>query len=178
MEKIKIVILLLLSVLSSHVQADEQLYKIELLIFSQDMLSTEVFDQIESQIAWPRHTVKRSAYKRVDSKNMSLYASYAKLARSNNYQPLKHVAWIQGIKENRLGTAVQISNADRSINGFFRIQRGNLLHMIADIEYSPGSYMDSVIYRLKEKRRFKLNEIHYLDHPKFGMLVRISLLSE
>ena len=105
---------------------------------------------------------------------MNLDGSFAQLARVQNYQALMHVAWVQPVKENSLSTAVQISNAAGTINGFFRIQRGNLVHMIADIEYSPGSYAGSVIYRLNEKRRFKLNETHYLDHPKFGILARIS----
>ena len=178
MKKIKAVILLMLSLVSSYVYADEKMYKIELVIFSQDMPNTEVFDQTESEIVWPRNIVKRSSYEKVDSEDMGLLESYAKLARNNNYNPLKHVAWIQGVKENRLSIAVQLGRGDPTIKGFFRIQRGHLLHMIADLEYSPYSDMGSVIYRLKEKRRFKLNEIHYLDHPKFGMLARVSPYSE
>lgn len=173
MKKIKSVILVILSLVSSYAYANEQLYKIELMIFTQDMSNTEVFEQTESNIAWPRNTVRRSSFKKVGYQQMNLTASYAKLARSNHYHPLKHVAWIQSVKQNQLGSAVQIGNTGGNINGFFRIQRGNLLHMIADIEYSPDS---NTIYRLKEKRRFKLNDTHYLDHPRFGMLVRISLL--
>ena len=169
MEKRKIVVLLLLTLFCFNVKA-ERFYKIELVIFSQNMPNTEVFDQTKSLIEWPGRVVQRSSYKRVSSKYMSLHGSYAKLAQGHSYHPLMHVAWIQGAKKNRLSTAVKISNAEGTINGFFRIQRGNLVHMIADIEYSPGS----VIYRLNEKRRFKLNETHYLDHPKFGVLARVS----
>ena len=32
--------------------------------------------------------------------------------------------------------------------------------------------------RLKEKRRLKLNEKHYFDHPKFGILLQVSRLEE
>ena len=31
-------------------------------------------------------------------------------------------------------------------------------------------------YRLTEKRRLKLNEKHFFDHPKFGLLVQVSRL--
>ena len=31
-------------------------------------------------------------------------------------------------------------------------------------------------YRMVEKRRLKLNERHYFDHPKFGLLVQVSRL--
>jgi len=175
----KLLSLLLLSLCCINVYADERLYKIELVIFSQEMPNTEVFDQTESRIAWPRqrYLVKRAEYEEVSPEDMNLDGSFAQLARVQDYQALMYVAWIQPVKENRLSTAVQISNTDGTINGFFRLQRGHLVHMIADIEYSPDPYADSVIYRLNEKRRFKLNETHYLDHPKFGILARVSPIS-
>lgn len=166
----KILTLLLLNLFCSTVTASEQLYKIELIIFLQDMPNTEVFDQIETQIAWPKKVVKRSTFEKVSREDMSLLGSFANISVSQTYQPLMHVAWLQSVESNKLGTAVQISNRGGTINGFFRIQRGNLVYMIADIEYSS----DSIIYRLNEKRRFKYNETHYLDHPKFGILARIS----
>ena len=170
----KILTVILLSFLGFNALAADRLYKIELVIFSQQMPNSEVFDQTESHIEWPRRLMNRSAYKAVNPQYMSLHGSYARLARSIDYQPLMHVAWIQSVKPNSLSSAVKISNPEGSINGFFRLQRGNLVHMIVDLEYSPGS----VIYRLNEKRRFKLNETHYLDHPKFGMIARISPIGD
>ena len=173
MKKSKLISLLILSLCCINVYAAERLYKIELVVFSQNMPNTEVFDQTESRIAWPKRVVNRASYKKVSPEYMNLDGSFAQLARVQNYQALMHVAWVQPVKENSLSTAVKISNAAGTINGFFRIQRGHLVHMIADIEYSQGP----VIYRLNEKRRFKLNETHYLDHPKFGILARVSPVS-
>ena len=172
MDNRKLIALLILSLFCINVLAGEQLYKIELVIFSQNMPNTEVFNQTQSQITWPSRVVKRSAYKKVGSQYMKFHGSYAALKRAKNYRPLMHIAWLQSVRSNRMGSAVEISNAEGTINGFFRIQRGSLVHMIADIEYTP----DSNIYRLNEKRRFKLNETHYLDHPKFGIIARISPL--
>ena len=172
----KLLTILILCSMTVISHATEKLYKIELVIFAQDMPNTEVFDQTESQIRWPRQIRGLASFQQVDSANMRLHGSYAQLARGQNYQPLMHVAWIQSVGAHRLGAAVQISNAEGTINGFFRLQRGNLIQMIADIEYSPDPYVGAVIYRLHEKRRFKLNETHYLDHPKFGILVRVSPL--
>jgi len=170
----KLFILFILSMFSITLKADERLYKIELIVFSQNMPNTEVFDETESLIAWPKTVLARSSYKRVSPEYMMLNDSYAKLARGKDYHPLMHVAWIQAVESNRLSTAVQITNPEGTLDGFFRLQRGHLVHMIADIEYSPEPYIDSVIYRLNEKRRFKLNETHYLDHPKFGIVARVS----
>jgi hypothetical protein len=172
MKKTKFLSLLILILLSNNAYAKQQLYKIELVIFSQAMLNTEEFDQTESKIAWPKRVFNLSSLKNVNSENMSLRGIYTKLARGENYRPLMHVGWYQSAAKNSKSDAVKISNPEGTINGFFRVQRGHLVYMLTDIEYSP----ESAIYRIKEKRRFKLNEIHYLDHPKFGILVRISPL--
>ena len=171
----KIVSLLILSLFYINALADERLYKIELLIFSQKMPNTEVFDQTESKIAWPRNVANRLSYKSVSSGHMLLRDSYRRIARSANYKPLMHVAWIQSARSNSNSRAIKITNDSGTIDGFFRIQRGHLIHMMADIEYTPtSSFSERVIYRLNEKRRFKLKETHYFDHPKFGILARVS----
>lgn len=162
----------------TNVQAVERSYKIEIIVFTQDDVSTEVFEQIESHIEWPRKITNRSEFENVNTTDLSLKESYSKLAGDNGYQPLLYEAWIQKVKANSYSRAVKISNAERTIQGFFMLQRGHLIHMIADIEYSPEMYEEPVIYRLNEKRRFKLNETHYLDHPKFGIVVKVSPIDD
>lgn len=172
--KNKLLILLLLGIASFSVNANERTYKIELLVFAQRASNTEVFNQTRSRIAWPRNVVPLSAYKQVAAEHRTLSGSYAKMAGAKNYQPLMHTAWVQNARSNQLSAAVKIRNEQGTVNGFFRLKRGSLVHMIADIEYSPSGR--SRVYRLNEKRRFKLNETHYLDHPKFGALIRVSPL--
>ncbi|WP_305906779.1 CsiV family protein [Methylomarinum sp. Ch1-1] len=166
--------LLLIGFFSAALQADSKTFKIELVVFAQDMPNSEVFDQVDSEIEWPTRLADLGSYQQVAAQYRSLSGIYAKLERTPGYRPLLHVAWTQEIKADRLGAAVQIQSPDGSLNGYFRLQRGHYLHMVTDLEYSPEGW---VIYRLNEKRRFKLNEIHYLDHPKFGVIARISPLS-
>ena len=47
---------------------------------------------------------------------------------------------------------------------------------MADLEYSPLNFdePEDLIYRIAEKRRVLLNEVHFLDHPYFGVLVKVS----
>ncbi len=162
------VLLSVLCVITGQSFAEERRYKIELIVFAQQSASDEVFDQYQSQIQWPHALQAVDVYA---AAGKSLTGIWRRLQASSAYRPLVHVAWLQRIGANRLGTAVRIHNAGQGIDGFFRVQRGNLLHLIADFEYQPD---DGVIYHLKEKRRFKLNEIHYLDHPHFGVIVRVS----
>lgn len=196
----KIVSLLMLSLVVFNVLAEERLYSIELIIFAQNMPNSEVFEQTTSEIAWSDQLHFLSEYPKVDLENMALIDSFETLVSSTDYTTLLHIAWMQVFQANQLSEAVKISNKEGSLDGFFRIQRSNLAYMIADIEYSPDaaikyapditdighapdgiiespSNSNPVIYRLHEKRRFKLNKTHYLDHPKFGILFRISRMS-
>jgi hypothetical protein len=50
------------------------------------------------------------------------------------------------------------------------------LHVIVDLEYSPTNLdePEGLIYRIAEKRRVLLDEVHFFDHPYFGALVKVS----
>lgn len=162
---------LLLLVFAWQARADGKIFKIELLVFAHDTATNEVFDQYQSEIDWPARVAASESYRQAGS---SLQGIFNELRSAPGYRPLMSLAWIQSVPANSMGTAVQIQDSSGGINGFFRLQRGHYLHMIADLEYSPGG---SLIYRLNEKRRFKLRELHYLDHPKFGVIARVSPIS-
>jgi hypothetical protein len=52
--------------------------------------------------------------------------------------------------------------------GFIKIYAEQLLFANIDLDFNG--------YRMQEKRRLKLNEKHYFDHPKFGILLQVSRL--
>lgn len=171
------IILLCLALLGADSRASERLYQIELLVFTQNAPSTEHFEQTTSQIAWPQQVTGWMSYPQLANNNRKLLNSAVSLAKRSDYQLLASPAWIQSVPANSLSTAVQISNHEGTINGFFRLQRGSLIQMIVDLELTPADNWPATIYRLREKRRFKLNEIHYLDHPKLGVIAYISPLT-
>ena len=49
------------------------------------------------------------------------------------------------------------------------------LHVELDLIFE-GS--DGLRYRLAERRRVRSNENHYFDHPAFGVIARITRLSD
>lgn len=175
MEKIiKLHITLLLCFFATSVMADGRSYQIELIVFAQNASNSERFDQSGHDIRWPSNLRDVSGFKQGGKQ---LNGTYGALKRSRDYRPLLHLSWIQRVGKNSLSQPVQIHQAggqagDDLLDGFVRIQRGNYLHLLVDLEYAPGS----VTYRLKEKRRLKLNEVHYLDHPKFGVIAKVSPL--
>lgn len=153
----------------SAVAGSGKVFKIEVLVFAQDYYTTEKFNDSQSRIEWPRRVSELSSYRPASK---SLQGIYARLKRSRHYRPLLHEAWTQSVPANSLSAAVHLTDPSGIVDGFFRLQRGHNLYMITDVEYHPGG----TVFRQHEKRRFKLNEIHYLDHPKFGLIVQVSPL--
>jgi peptidoglycan-binding protein CsiV len=191
-------ILALFCLVSGNVSADTRWYQVELIVFSQNSTNTERFDHTAYEIDWPNKVVSLSSsrhslqslklnpvsYTRLKSADMQLHGAYNQITRKANYHPLLYVSWLQSVTGKGLSNAVQIHssagpNGDYPLNGYVRIQRGHYLHFIVDLEYSPDlsnvsmDDNDAAVYRLKEKRRIQLNETHYFDHPKFGVIVKL-----
>ncbi|MDO9049601.1 MAG: CsiV family protein [Methylobacter sp.] len=161
----------------SPVLAENGAYQIELIVFLQAMPNTDVFEQAASQIKWPSDLTELSAYKKPDT--TTLDDSYAALAKDSTYQPVLHVAWVQPVGERGLSAPVHIQSADGKLNGYLQIQHEQGLQMTVDLELTSDSgdgFSKTVVYRLNEKRPIKLNEVYYLDHPKFGVITKISPL--
>ena len=162
---------------SGPVLAEGGAYQIELIVFLQSMPNTEVFDQVSSQIKWPSDLTELGSYNKPEK--TSLDDSYAALAKDSTYRPVLHVAWIQPAVEKGLSAPVHIQGADGKLNGYLQIQHDQGLQMTVDLElasHSGDGSRKTEIYRINEKRSMKPNEVYYLDHPKFGVIAKISSL--
>ncbi|MDD5412372.1 MAG: CsiV family protein [Methylobacter sp.] len=167
----------ILGLFSSNLLAEGGTYQIELIVFLQAMPNTEVFEQTESRIKWPTGLTELSAYKKAD--NMALNDSVAALSKDSAYRPILHVSWIQSAGEGSLSAPVHIQSGDGKLNGYLQMQHEQSLQMAVDLEYTSNqsdSSGNTIIYRLDEKRPIKSNEVYYLDHPKFGVIAKISTL--
>ena len=109
-----------------------------------------------------------------------------RLQRSGAYRVLLHRAWIQPVPDrDRLQPMlIQIAESDgRRIDGYLGITRGRYLHMDTRLWYespaaapptlSGGADGEPGYMEMREQRRMRSGELHYLDHPKFGVLARV-----
>jgi hypothetical protein len=175
MKIIKVIIYSLLTCLSLagfSASADSNAFQIELVVFSQQQPTTEMFEQTSSLLDWPGNLTELSAYPVAPDKILT--PVYTALGRHEGYRPLLHVAWIQNIADANAGEPVHIQNGD--INGFVALKRGELLQLAIDMEYAPSD--GSLIYRLHEQRQLRLEEPHYFDHPKFGVIAQIKRIDK
>ncbi len=95
----------------------------------------------------------------------SYLGGYAKkLRNSPSYTILQHTAWGQKSAPYSSSAAGRLSA--NGLQGWVKIYAPSLLFTQLDISANGQ--------RLQERRRLKLNEVHFFDHEGFGVLLRVS----
>ncbi len=141
-------------------------YQVAVVVFTQPIHTDEDLSD-QPPIPWP---ASPRTPKPLPAAQSGLYSAYDRLRRSRRYRPRLHLAWNQPAWPNRINAPYRVSNGS-DVEGVVRLQRGEYLHVIVDMEYRAP---DGTVHTLREKRRVKFNEVHYLDHPAFGVLIRVS----
>jgi peptidoglycan-binding protein CsiV len=101
------------------------------------------------------------------------------LRRSRNYQPLAHVGWTQpGYPRNeaKFLTINSMVPAGSGLQGQVALSRGRYLHLTLDLVYdAPGAEGEPAQrFVLRQSRRMRSNERHYLDSPRFGVIAIVT----
>ena len=166
---------------------------IELLDASEVALSDATNGELVATSPHAFRLLGRSAFK--------LRGVYNQLDRSPDFQPVLHLAWHQpGYSKRRAKRAhvrswgatdgldgnTEFGFASRAtIDGTVKVHLGKYLHVNADLIYYRKRFQGSgeepsanprppELFRLTAHRRMRSRELHYLDHPLFGLLVMIT----
>lgn len=118
-------------------------------------------------------------FERLPSKDYQLGPHWWSLSRGRSgTEPLLHRAWVQPVRGERGAVPVYLSLSDTSpgsefgqrLEGTVRIRRGRFLHADLDLvlRRRDGTY------RMQESRRMRSGELHYIDHPILGVLMKIT----
>lgn len=168
---------LLVTVFSQLVSAEGSKYQIELLVFSQGVPTTEVFEQTESLIHWPTALTELAANQYIENKTLSNGAEA--LLKNKGYQVILHLAWMQSTGPGGVILPAHIQSADGRLDGYIHLRDRQPLELIVDLEHrqlQTDSSGKPYRYHVHEKRPIKLNEIEYLDHPKLGVLAVVKVI--
>lgn len=139
------------------------LYQVEMIVFQRwsDDAQGEAFGALNNQGA--RHAAIGDVASRAAGRtSWRLDGAAAKLTKKG-YKVLFHQAW-------RQTAGGRSSNAWYGLNGpnlrgVVRLSRGRYLHV--DTDLTVGGI------RAREHRRMRSRELHYIDHPRIGVLVRV-----
>ena len=177
--------------MSVKIEEDSDLY------ISED----EVPSNIE---AVPTLEVKKSVFEIDSAREFSLSAEVLKIARSRDFRVISTKSWFQNIKDKDAAELVFIDSdffKGTRIFGFFQIYKERFLHFNTKLylsELDPFFTQDErlmlgknifneekeldlyeeknqkVLYEVVHSKKFRSGELHYVDHPKFGMLVKLT----
>lgn len=111
------------------------------------------------------------------------------LRRLRAYEPVMHFGWTQATYPAELTREIALSSLTRPAAGFdgtFKLYLSRFLHLVVDLQLDAAttSRIDTVEpfgpvrYRIEEDRIFRSGELRYFDHPKFGVLARITRVEE
>lgn len=90
----------------------------------------------------------------------------ARIEKSPNYTLVHHFSWGQAALP--YSQSANFNIIEQKVQGWIKVYAGQLLFANIDLDYLG--------YRMNEKRRLKLNERHFFDHPKFGIIMQVSRL--
>lgn len=194
-----ILLVTLCMVLSPGATAQDRWFQVEVIVFERlddDALSAESWPPdpgrppIDDSIRLlapgesPGEQTGTFAYRLLDRSQLNLKDSYGGLRYSKAFRPLLHHAWRQpGLPQNharRVHLYVPpagdsgFAEAVPRIDGTLRVYLTRYLHVDADLLYRRSGV--ETPFRLQASRRMRSGELHYLDHPLFGLLILITPL--
>ena len=136
------------------------------------------------------------AYRLVKPSHLTLGEVRNRLRRSAHYRPLVHAGWrLPGLSRSAArpvhvgrsldgneARAAQGADAERSsVHGTVTVSLARYLQVDVDLLYNRPASGDAAAasstptrFRLVSQRRMRSGELHYIDHPLFGVLVLLT----
>lgn len=173
---------------AASASAEASWYRVEIVVFA----NTEATAGREE--AWPaanteplpanaRHlgpAGSGGAYAMVPGSELKLGGVVDALRRSGSRKPLLHIGWKQPVMERGKAQPVVIEGGPRryladgrsaaEIVGTLLLTRSRFLHVWPELHYTTQD-MGGATYTMQDHRRMRSGELHYIDHPMFGLLI-------
>ncbi len=152
----------------------------------------------------PTLEVNKSEFEIDSAREFSLSAEVSKIARSRDFRVISTKSWFQNIKDKDAAELIFIDSnffKGTRIFGFFQLYKERFLHfntklylseldplftqderlMVGKNVFNEEKELDiyeeknqKVLYEVVHSKKFRSGELHYVDHPKFGMLIKLS----
>ena len=152
----------------------------------------------------PTLEVNKSVFEIDSAREFSLSAEVSKIARSRDFRVISTKSWFQNIKDKDAAELIFIDSdffKGTRIFGFFQLYKERFLHfntklylseldplfiqderlMVGKNVFNEEKELDiyeeknqKVLYEVMHSKKFRSGELHYVDHPKFGMLIMLT----
>ena len=128
----------------------------------------------------------------LEEENYQLNEAMDQLQRLDAYEPIMHFGWTQATwPENQTEplSLFRFATPPDELRGTLTLYLGRFLHLVVDLQLdahlaSPLDFSTiqpqrgPVRYLINEDRILKNGELRYYDHPKFGVLAKVTRVEE
>jgi len=185
--------------ISSQANAKAPTYKIEVIVFENLNLKGWSEEYWPEDIELPVTQGSTSVLTRNQKplwigKRNSVLIGTARQLNKKGYRVIFHQAWSQVAYANKEAPTVLIENnqgVGSNLLGTVRLYKTRFAHVDIDLEFErriPSKILEAFAqnqklssselpthwrFNLKESRKIKPGELHYIDHPLFGVLIKI-----
>lgn len=168
----------------------ENTYNVEVLVFATRL------PQLDGDELWTRETADAVVPDSIDTETPSpaappgiLAAAANELAKDGRFRILAYYSWIQAADAKSASKPIRLRGTNAKnpdeLTGTLRLYLSRYLHLDLNLNYEEktadggltGAGSGMVTYRINEQRRIKSQETNYFDHPKFGVLLRLTPLT-
>jgi len=122
-----------------------------------------------------------NAFRQVPDEQLALRDLVRRLENSGEFEVLQQLAWQQPVPERGNPQPIYVNLGNGELQGHLAVTLGRYLHTQATLWLEPtptAPTSDLAGYaRLDQSQRMRSGELHYFDHPLFGLLVRIDKVS-
>lgn len=180
MRSIVVFVVALLASASAFAAGPASSYEVEVLVFETK------FPEWEGSELWT-HVARPAESTTTDAAMLPPTAQFASVISAfrsdSHYRVLLHKHWVQPAESKGTGMPVPLTTPDNELNGAVKFYLSRFLHLELNVAYQPQSGPvgganapndATPTYVINEQRRVKSNELNYFDHPKFGVLVRVT----
>lgn len=109
-------------------------------------------------------------YRNLPLSQSELRNTYYALSRNQDYQVLARYTWQQPIDNDRAIDLPPITRDQWQIKGRLRLKPGKFPFLTTNVLMSN----DNQTIALRHNQALKLKQTYYLDHPIFGMIIRLT----
>ncbi|MGB5164195.1 MAG: CsiV family protein, partial [Woeseiaceae bacterium] len=112
----------------------------------------------------------------LEKSELTMTESYGRLERLQAYEPAMHFGWTQPTYEEDLTTSIPLHAFGRppaALDGSLKLYLSRFLHLVVDLQLDAGAEQPT-FYRINENRILRNGEVRYFDHPRFGVIAKVS----
>lgn len=176
MLKQPLIFLMLLLCMGQAIAKEDKWYRVEMIIFemqdkngltAQNNLGTPSFANAISL-----NTEPNADFSLLTDKQLSLHDAKQRIQK--RYPLIMHKGWRQLITDKEHAQKVHVTSNinNNEVDGIVRLSMGRNLNVDTDLLFRKTGSDNT--FRLKETSRLRADEITYIDHPNYGVLVMVS----